>query len=263
MTLVPLDLLYISRSRPLAPLPWPTTQAIMLARTVGFVDPVTVRPMPGATPLRYEILTGLRHWLLAQRAQLATVAIQVWEHLSEEDARQLIALDAGQEFLDPIVQAQAVQAAVDEGLSIAAAGRVLGLSRTEASHRLRLLRLAPRVRAWVVTGALETGKARALVGLAEDAQFELAQRIVREGLNTRQVEALAQAYKQGRRRDSHAGPARPARDPNLARLETDLAERLGTQVTISCGEGGRGQLVIDFANLEILDGVLERLGHAP
>jgi len=259
---VPLDLLYISRYRPSVPLPWPTAQAIALARTVGFVDPVTVRPLPGTTPQCYEILTGLRHWLLAQRVPLETVAIQVREHLIEEDAQRLIALDAGQAFPDPIAQAQAVQAGVKEGLSITAAGRAVGLSRTEASHRLRLLRLVASVQAQVATGALEIGKARALVGLAEYAQLELMQRITREGLTTRQVEALAQASKQGHR-DSHAGTPQPTRDPNLAQLETDLAEQLGTRVTMVLSEGGRGQLVIDFANLEILDGVLERLGYAP
>ncbi|MFZ1827300.1 MAG: ParB/RepB/Spo0J family partition protein [Candidatus Competibacteraceae bacterium] len=247
-------------------MPWPTPQAVALARIVGFVEPVTVRPLLGATPQRYEILTGLRHWLLAQRAQLATVDIHLRESLSDDAAHQLVALDAGQEWPNPITEAEAVQAGVNEGLSITAAGRVVGLSRTEASHRLRLLQLVPSVRTQVATGALETGKARALVGLAEEAQIELVQRIVWERLTTRQVEALAQEYKHGHRpvRTGTGTPRTlPTPDPNLVRLETDLAERLGTQVTISCGEGSRGQLVIDFANLDILDGVLECLGYKP
>jgi ParB family chromosome partitioning protein len=84
-------------------------------------------------------------------------------------------------------------------------------------------------------------------------------------LTTRQVEALAHACKQGGG-DPRAGarlPAAAARDPNLARLETDLAEQLGTRVTIDCGENGRGRLVVDFADLEILEGVLERIGYVP
>jgi len=152
---------------------------------------------------------------------------------------------------------------VTRGRSVAAAGRTLGLSRTEASHRLRLLRLAPSVQARVAIGALELGKARALVGLPERAQLDLAQRIAREGLTTRQVETLAKAYKpRGRPPQAEAGlrPAPPAPDPDLARLEADLAEWLGTRVTIRYGDGGQGQLAIDFANLEILEGVLERIG---
>jgi ParB family chromosome partitioning protein len=263
MRAVPLDLLHVSRWRPPTPLPWPTPAAVALARAVGFVEPVTVRPLPGATPPRYEILTGLRHWLLAQRAGLATVPVQVRDSLSEEDARRLVEWDAGQEQTDPIAEARALQTEVAQGRSVAAAGRALGLSRTEASHRLRLLRLAPSVQARVASGTLEIGKARALVGLPERAQLDLAQRIAREGLTTRQVEALAKACKpRGGPPQAEAGlrPAPPAPDPDLARLEADLAEWLGTRVTIRYGDGGQGQLAIDFANLEILEGVLERFG---
>ena len=266
MRAVPLDLLHVSRWRPPTPLPWPTPAAVALARTVGFVEPVTVRPLPGTTPPRYEILAGLRHWLLAQRAELATVPVHVQDSLSEEDARRLVEQDVGQAPHDSIAEARAIQAEVTRGRSIAAVGRDRGLSRTEASHRLRLLRLAPSVQARVARGALAIGKARALVGLPERVQLDLAQRIAREELTTRQVEALAKAYKpRGGSPQAEAGlrPAPPAQDPDLARLEADLAERLGTRVTVTCSVNGRGQLIVEFANLEILEGVLERMRYQP
>ena len=262
MLAVPLDLLHLSSLRPAVPLPWPTPAAVALARTVGFVEPVTVRPLPGTTPPRYEILAGLRHWLLAQRAALSTVPVHVLEGLSDADARRLVALDAGQIPLDPVAEAEAIRAEVDRGRSVAAVGRTLGLSRTEASHRLRLLRLAPSVQRRVAAGALATGKARALVGLPERDQIELARRIVQENLTTRQVEALARARKGDRQEAGGrcAAPPPATKDPDLARLETELAERFGTPVTIRHDTDGRGQLVVDFDDLEILDGVLERMG---
>lgn len=119
------------------------------------------------------------------------------------------------------------------------------------------------MRARVATGALDLGKARALVGLAERDQIDLAQRITREDLNTRQVEVLAKACKQGDRHPQVSPgipPPAPIKDPNLVRLENDLAEFFGTRVTLAY-EGGRGQLVIDFVNLEILEGVLEKIGY--
>jgi ParB family chromosome partitioning protein len=73
-------------------------------------------------------------------------------------------------------------------------------------------------------------------------------------------------YKQGGgppQAEAGLRPAPPAPDPDLARLEADLAERLGTRVTIRYGDGGQGQLIVDFADLEILEGVLERLGYRP
>ncbi len=266
MPTIPLDLLHVSTRRPAVPLPWPTPQAIALVRAVGFVEPVTVRPLPGTTPPRYEILAGLKHWLLAQRAELATVPVQVRERLSDADARRLVELDASQTLYDPIAEARVIQAEVARGRSIAAVGREMGLSRTEASHRLRLLRLAPSLQQQVTTGTLETGKARALVGLPERAQCDLAGRIARENLTTRQVEALAKAGKQGHgpaRAGTGIAPVPPMQDPDLARLETDLAERLGTPVTLLDRAGDGGRLIINFADLEILEGVLERLGYQP
>ncbi|MCU0812610.1 MAG: ParB N-terminal domain-containing protein, partial [Thiobacillaceae bacterium] len=112
MLAVPLDLLHVSALRPAVPLPWPTPAAVALARAVGFVEPVTVRPLPGVTPPRYEILAGLRHWLLAQRAQLATVPVHVQDSFSDEDARRLVEQDAGQAPHDPIAEARAIQAEV-------------------------------------------------------------------------------------------------------------------------------------------------------
>ena len=266
MRAVPLDLLHVSPLRPPTPLPWPGPQAVALARAVGGVEPVTVRPQPGASPPRYEILAGLRHWLLAQRAALSTVPVHVLEGLGDADARRLVALDAGPVPLDPIAEAQAIRAEVDRGCSVAAVGRDMGLSRTEASHRLRLLRLAPAVRAQVAAGALAAGKARALVGLPERDQIELARRIAREGLTTRRVEALAKGCKPGGRHpggDGGAPPAPAAQDPDLARLEAELAERFGTRVTVDCDADGRGRLSFEFADPEILEGVLERMGIRP
>lgn len=81
---------------------------------------------------------------------------------------------------------------------------------------------------------------------------------------TCQVEALAQAGKSGgglSQAGAGIAPKPLAKDPDLARLEVGLAERLGTPVTLTYGADGRGQLIVEFANLEILQGVLERLGY--
>ncbi|MFO1429872.1 MAG: ParB/RepB/Spo0J family partition protein [Candidatus Competibacteraceae bacterium] len=251
--------LQISALRPRVPLPWPTVQELTVARQVGLVPPVVVRPLPG-DPQCYEILSGLKHWLLAQRAPLATVPAQIVTDLSDEAVRLLVEQDACTTALDPITEARLVQARVEQGLTDAAAGREIGRSRTATAHLRRLLRLAPTVQAQVAQGALSPGTARALVGLSERQQVELAGRIIRERLTTRQVEALARAWKTGHTAEPTTIPDRvPARDPDLMRLESELADRLGTPVTITYGGPGQGRLVIDFATLEILDGILEKI----
>ena len=55
-------------------------------------------------------------------------------------------------------------------------------------------------------------------------------------------------------------PATERKDPNIARLENTLAEQVGSPVNVDYDESGRGALRIQFQNLEILDGILQRLG---
>ena len=53
--------------------------------------------------------------------------------------------------------------------------------------------------------------------------------------------------------------AHGARDADTARLETELAEKLGAKVKIEPGRKGAGRIVIDYSSLEQLDGILARM----
>ena len=52
-------------------------------------------------------------------------------------------------------------------------------------------------------------------------------------------------------------PSKP--DPDIARLEQRLAERLGSAVQIRHGNKGKGQLVIRYNSLDELQGVLAHI----
>ena len=47
-----------------------------------------------------------------------------------------------------------------------------------------------------------------------------------------------------------------AADPNIQRLEDELAEKIGARVNIEHARGGHGRLVIRYNSLEELDGIL-------
>ncbi len=81
--------------------------------------------------------------------------------------------------------------------------------------------------------------------------------MARKGLSVRETEALVRrilAHEQGELKPE---PART--DPNIRRLETDLAERLGARVAVQHNANGRGKLVISYTSLEELDGILEHI----
>ena len=62
--------------------------------------------------------------------------------------------------------------------------------------------------------------------------------------------------------EEQANPATPRqkeKSGDIVRLEEELSDKLATPVMFKMGAKGKGQLIIDFADLDILDGVLARL----
>jgi ParB family chromosome partitioning protein len=124
---------------------------------------------------------------------------------------------------------------------------------------LRLNALAPPVQDYVLGGALEMGHARALLALPLVQQPAAATRIVNGALSVRDTERLVHGLLNPARRAARRR-SRPAYDADTARLENDLAEKLGAVVHIEPGRQGAGRIVIRYSTLEQLDGIVERIG---
>jgi ParB family chromosome partitioning protein len=82
--------------------------------------------------------------------------------------------------------------------------------------------------------------------------------VAKRGLSVRDTEALVKRMQQG------AGPAGAdaadaARDPNVQRLEQELADKLGAKVAIQHSTGGKGKLVVSYNSLDELDGILAHI----
>src|SRR5690606_3152648 len=135
--------------------------------------------------------------------------------------------------------------------------------RAAVSNLLRLLELPPDIRTLVETRALEMGHARALLTLAPQAAVALARQAAEHGWSVREVEHRVQQLAAGKVADTGARAARAAAkgkpQADIAALERELAETLGTRVNVLHARGGKGRLVIHYANLDALEGVLERL----
>ncbi len=112
----------------------------------------------------------------------------------------------------------------------------------------------------LMAGDLDMGHARALLSIDAARQITLANEVVAKRLSVRETERLvnrAQADGDAPARARAKSPHAPTGD--IERLETELSDRLATRVAIRMRGKGRGQLVVDFADLEQLDGVLERI----
>jgi ParB family chromosome partitioning protein len=159
------------------------------------------------------------------------------------------------EDLNPLEEARGLRRLTDEfGMTHEAAARAVGRSRSATTNLLRLLKLARPVQDLVMEGALEMGHARALIALEAARQIEVARRVAAKGLSVRDTEALVQKMLRGA-----AAPRRKKGDRDLARLEEELAERLGTTVEIKAARKGRGKLIVHYASLDHLEQLLKKL----
>jgi ParB family chromosome partitioning protein len=103
------------------------------------------------------------------------------------------------------------------------------------------------------------GHARALLGLTEERmQAEVARLVAAKGLSVRETEALVKRMLEGRRSGNSPSSAR-SRDPDVRRLESELAEKLGAAVVIQHGKGGKGKVVVSYNSLDELDGILSHI----
>jgi len=228
----------------------------------GVIQPIVVRELSGGG---YEIIAGERRWRASKQAGLTAIPAVV----RKADERTMIAMalieNIQREDLNPLEEAQALQRLIDEfKLTHAQAAETVGRSRAAVSNLLRLLELPPAIRTLLESKQLEMGHARALLTLAPELSIKLAHDAARHGWSVREVEHRAQEYSKGqipgRNRSTSAHKSRPSAD--IAALENELSETLGTRVSISNGRGNKGRLVIHYAGLDALEGVLERLRRA-
>ncbi len=221
-------------------------------KSQGVLQPILVRSLDDG----YEIIAGERRWRAAQLAGLNEVPVVVRD--VDDNAAMAIALieNIQREDLNPLEEASGIQRLIDEfSMTHETAGKAVGRSRSAVSNLLRLLSLEKAVQELLMSGSIDMGHARALLAVTGPRQVELAQRIVALGLSVREAEHLVSKKTPTSKRIKRAA----RKDRDIAALEESLSEILGTSVTIRHQKSGRGKLTIDYADLDQLDTILERL----
>jgi ParB family transcriptional regulator, chromosome partitioning protein len=261
---LPVELLQRGRYQPRADMREDTLDDLAESiRRQGVIQPVVVRPIVSTgAEQRYEIIAGERRWRAAQRAGLTEVPAII-RHVPDEAAVAMALIENIQrEDLNPLEEARAFERLIKEfKLTHQQVAEAVGRSRAGVSNLLRLLELAPEVCDRVERRELDMGHARALLGLENKLkQIELAAIIVKKGLSVRETEAAVRRLAApGGGSVGKAGAGGRGRDPNLARLEGDLSDKLGAQVRVEAGKGGAGKLVISYHSLDELDGILSHI----
>jgi ParB family chromosome partitioning protein len=229
-------------------------------KSQGVVQPILVRPLPQRNPgesQRYEIIAGERRWRAAQMAGVTEIPAVIREVPDEAAVAMALIENIQREDLNPLEEARALSRLIDEfGLTHQAAAEAVGRSRAAVSNLLRLMELGDEVKLLLEQRSIEMGHARALLGLGNRRQqAEVAGLVAKKGLSVRDTEALVRRLLSPATPEGEAKPV----DPDIQRLERELADKLGAKVAFQHGASGKGKLVVSYNSLDELEGILAHI----
>ncbi|MBB4016911.1 ParB family chromosome partitioning protein [Chelatococcus caeni] len=225
-------------------------------RERGLIQPIVVRAVPNLVDV-FEIVAGERRWRGAQRAGLHEVPVVVIEADDRLALEIAIIENVQRADLNPIEEAVGYEQLMAEfQYSQNDLAQVIGKSRSHVANTLRLLRLPDSIKSKVNDGVLSAGHARALLSVSDPEA--IAERVVAQGLNVRDVERIAQEEARGGEEPGREPRPRKEKDPDTRALEQALEDVLGLAVSVEHKAQG-GEVRIRYKTLEQLDALCRRL----
>jgi ParB family chromosome partitioning protein len=233
----------------------------------GIMQPILVRRLTsGANDGKYEIIAGERRFRAAKLAGLESVPVLVRDVPDESAAAMALIENIQREDLNPLEEAQGLQRLVKEfGLTHELAAQAVGRSRSAASNLLRLLNLADPVQVMLMAGDIDMGHARALLALDRATQITAGNQIAAKKMSVREAESLVKKLSAEFSLKPQKVSKEKSRDTR--RVEEELADLLMAEVEVRVKKqvkrNGRredmGEVAIQFASLDELNGLIERL----
>ncbi|HHF7349446.1 TPA: ParB/RepB/Spo0J family partition protein [Legionella feeleii] len=251
---IPIDLLQAGRYQPRKHFSEAALQELADSiLTQGLIEPLVVREI---TANQYEIIAGERRWRAAMLVGLNELPCLIGNYSDQQAAAVTLIENIQREDLNLIEEASGYQRLQQEfHFQQDEIAVLIGKSRSHIANLLRLLTLCDPVQEKIKTGQLSLGHARMLVGLQARQQMNLAIEIEEKGWSVRQLEKKVRELKAGEL------PLRdPQRDRDIERLQSTLAEQIGSPVQIVSENGQGGWLQIKFFDNDTLAGLLERMG---
>jgi ParB family chromosome partitioning protein len=220
-------------------------------KATGLIQPLIVRPVAGF-PHQFEVVAGERRLKAAQLAGLTEVPAIIRDFSEQESLAISLIENIQREELSPADEARALHRLIEEfGLTHEQVAHAIGRSRAAVSNLLRLLDLPAEVTTMLETQTISMGHARALLGLADEAErVRVAQLIAARQWSVRDTETHV-------RKAAHGGRA-PSAPPTLAVI-SEVMRAPGLRVELHQRSNGTGKIVIEFDDAGARDGALERL----
>ena len=217
----------------------------------GIIQPILVRMISNN---QYEIIAGERRWQAAKIANLKEVPVII-KDISDSTALAMALIENIQrEDLNVIEEARGIKRLIDEfNITHEEAAEAVGKSRTTVSNILRLLNLCEHAQKALETKKIEMGHARAILSLSLIDQTMMCQKIINQQLTVREVE---KAVSKG---ETKKIPSKQSKDNDIKRMENELSDRFGTNISISHKQSCKGSINFKYTNLDDLERIIKKL----
>lgn len=241
----------------------------------GLIQPIAVRKVGD----RYQLISGERRTRASKLAGLPTIKAQVYENLDDKAMAEWALIENIQRVdLNPVEVAKSYQQLIDNhGYTHEDLSKIVSKSRSAITNALRLLKLPAQVLLWIEEGKISGGAARALCSDKIENAEELAKRVIDEGLNVRQIEALARGediskpqtvetvvepkpedQPEVHKPEVEAKP-KPELSADMKQFEMRLETFFGTKVQLnpSASTESKGTIVINYYSMDDLNRIQE------
>jgi len=217
----------------------------------GIIQPILVRMTSNN---QFEIIAGERRWQAAKIAKLDEVPVVVKDIPDSTALAMALIENIQREDLNVIEEARGIKRLIDEfNITHEAAAEAVGKSRAAVSNTLRLLSLCEHAQYALETNKIEMGHARAILSLSPIDQAMMCQKIVNQKLTVREVE------KEVSEGSTKKTSTKQSKDHDIQRLENELSDRFGTNISISHKQSGKGSINFKYSNLDELERIIAKL----
>ncbi len=227
----------------------------------GVLQPVMVRPHDNG---RYELVAGERRFRASERAGLKTIPAVVRSLTNEESLTVALIENIQREDLNPMEAARGYKQLVEEfGLTQTQLGQQIGKKQSTISNTMRLLTLAGGIQDSISDGRITEAHGRALLLVKDERKRQrLWRQVIEQGYSVKRTEEQAEIINGEVGPPRRVGPESSPRDVHWSHLADRLRQALMMKVALKPGKGRGGTLLIEFADVEALEGVLDRLQHS-
>ena len=224
---------------------------------IGIIQPITLRKLSDD---EYQIIAGERRYRASQKAGLTTIPAYIRTADDENMMEMALIENIQREDLNPIEEAFAYKRLLEEfNLKQDEVAERVSKSRTAVTNSIRLLKLNEKVQQMVIDDMIQTGHARALLGIEDlEKQYNMAQKVFDEKLSVRETEKLVKKVQKEKEEVE-----KTKMDKQLEIVYQDLEEKmkqiLGTKVSINAKDENKGKIEIEYYNKEDLDRLIDMI----